>query len=232
MSWNYIHPDWAGIAQLHMEMAYSHDGAIAMTAIGCGADQNPFPRGTENDVRIHGYTLGHEAVRVCNTTPLTELHGPLLCGVKTLDLGFDTPPSPTQLASLASSSSGQTKHHAQHFLNLLDQRQSIPETLPYLVQNWAFGSDLDMVMLAGEVVVDYSLRLKRELDPTRLWINSYSNDIPCYIPSERVLREGGYEGAGAMIYYLRPTKFAPGIEDKIIGAVRELVPAGFAKQSR
>src|SRR5262249_56130779 len=76
-----------------------------------------------------------------------------------------------------------------------------------------------MVFLPGEVVVDYSLRLKRELDGLRLWINAYANDAPCYIPSERVLKEGGYEGGGAMVYYDVPGPFRPGLEKKIIDAV-------------
>jgi len=75
--------------------------------------------------------------------------------------------------------------------------------------------------------VDYSLRLKKELDAHRLWINAYANDAPCYIPSERVLKEGGYEGGGAMIYYDVPAPLAAGLERKIVGAVRELVGPKF-----
>jgi putative membrane-bound dehydrogenase-like protein len=75
------------------------------------------------------------------------------------------------------------------------------------------------------VVVDYALRLKRELDPGRVWINAYANDAPCYIPSERVLKEGGYEGGDAMIYYDKPTRFRPGLEARIVDAVRgQLLP--------
>ena len=33
--------------------------------------------------------------------------------------------------------------------------------------------------LAGEVVGDYSLRLKRELGGDRLWVTAYANDAPC-----------------------------------------------------
>jgi hypothetical protein len=92
------------------------------------------------------------------------------------------------------------------------------------VQTWTFGSDLSMVFLPGEVVVDYGLRLKRELAGRPLWVNAYSNDVPCYIPSRRVLEEGGYEAAGAMVYYDRPTKFAPDVEERIITAIHELLP--------
>src|SRR5579864_5834858 len=91
---------------------------------------------------------------------------------------------------------------------------------------------LVMVFLAGEVVVDYSLRLKHELDAGRLWVAAYANDLPCYIPSERILREGGYEGGGAMVYYARPTRLRPGIEDLIVGTVHEIVPQEFAAQPK
>ncbi|MCA8999129.1 MAG: hypothetical protein KDA80_19160, partial [Planctomycetaceae bacterium] len=81
-----------------------------------------------------------------------------------------------------------------------------------------------MVFLPGEVVVDYAIRLRQEFDPDRLWITAYANDCPCYIPSERVLQEGGYEGANAMTYYNKPNKFAPGLEDAIIESVAKLLP--------
>src|SRR5207247_1342505 len=115
----------------------------------------------------------------------------------------------------------------------LDRGQKLQTRLPYPIQTWTFGDQLAMVFLPGEVVVDYSIRLKRELDRTRLWVNAYSNDEPCYIPSERVLKEGGYEGGDAMVYYDRPTKFAPGLEQQIIDEVHRQVPDTFnARKSR
>ncbi|MEY5016904.1 MAG: hypothetical protein RIS92_3262, partial [Verrucomicrobiota bacterium] len=62
-------------------------------------------------------------------------------------------------------------------------------------------------------------------DRDRLWVNAYSNESACYIPSRRVLEEGGYEGGGAMVYYDRPTKFAWDVEERIIAGVRRLLPS-------
>src|SRR5207245_890084 len=67
------------------------------------------------------------------------------------------------------------------------------------------------------------LRLKGELDSRRLWVNAYSNDVPCYIPSERVLKEGRYEGGGAMVYYDLPGPFKPGLQQPIVDSVKRLV---------
>jgi hypothetical protein len=44
-----------------------------------------------------------------------------------------------------------------------------------------------------------------------------------YIPSLRVLKEGGYEGALAMIYYAQPTVWSTRVEEDIIAAVNRLL---------
>lgn len=98
-----------------------------------------------------------------------------------------------------------------------------PTSLPYTIQTWTFGDDLGMVFLPGEVVVDYSLRLKKELGAD-LWVTAYANDVPCYIASGRVISEGGYEVDGSMPTFDKPTRLAVETEELIVGAVHELLP--------
>jgi hypothetical protein len=76
-------------------------------------------------------------------------------------------------------------------------------------------------------VIDYALRLKEELDGDRLWVTAYANDVPCYIPSKRILDEGGYEADSSMISYARPTRFAPSVEDRIIAAAKPPLSGDF-----
>ena len=100
----------------------------------------------------------------------------------------------------------------------------------YPVQAWRLGNRLVWVALGGEVVVDYSHRLKNEIGAAirepgtekSVWVTAYANDVMAYIPSERVLSEGGYEGDTSMIAYGQPAKWAPGLEDKIVKKVKEL----------
>ena len=98
---------------------------------------------------------------------------------------------------------------------------------PYPIQTWAFGDSLAMVCLAGEVCVDYSLRLNAELDRDRVWLHGYSNDFCAYIPSERLLKEGGYGGGGEVVYFALPNTLAPGLEDKIVAEVHRQIPKQF-----
>jgi hypothetical protein len=118
-------------------------------------------------------------------------------------------------------------YHAKKNLARLARGETLPTKLPYSVQTWVFGTDLAMVFLPGEVVIDYQLRLKREFDASRLWVNAYANDAPCYIPSRRILAEGGYEAEDSLWYYDQPARLAMSSEDRIVQAVHELLPKQF-----
>lgn len=226
VGFNKHHGDWAGCAQEYLEKEFP--GAIALTAIGCGADQNPNPRNTYEYAIEYGSSLGAEAKRLAVGT-LKPLTGKLECRIRPITLPFDTLPTRAEWEAKAKDKLPYVAYHAKVQLAKLARGEKLPTELPYLVQVWNFGRELAMVFLPGEVVVDYSLRLKREFDSERLWVNGYSNDVPCYIPSERILQEGGYEGATAMHYYDRPTRFAAGVEDRIVGAVHALAPAAFKR---
>jgi hypothetical protein len=114
---------------------------------------------------------------------------------------------------------------------MLQNGQSIKTEISYPIQAWTFGNELAVLFLASEVVVDFSLRLKREFDAARLWVGAYANAFPGYIPSERVLTEGGYEGGGAMIYFGQPTRFAPGVEQLVIDTVHQVLPTEYLAKS-
>ena len=50
----------------------------------------------------------------------------------------------------------------------------------------------------------------------------YCHDVMCYIPSRRVLREGGYEAVENMVYYGQPGPFAESVEEAIFDAIRHV----------
>lgn len=221
---NRIAGDWAGYAVEFIEQ--DHPGAVALITIGCGADANPEPRGQFDQCRDHGRSLADE-VRRLTSGHLTPIIPKLECRQIHIDLPFDTLPTQPQWEE-QTRQGGAAAYRAQQFLHRLSQGETLPTTLTYPVASWTFGDDLAMVFLGGEVVVDYAMRLKTELDADRLWITAYANDVPCYIPSRRILREGGYEADFSMIYYARPNRFAEDVEDMIIGAVKQLLPPAFA----
>jgi putative membrane-bound dehydrogenase-like protein len=218
LSNNKVSGDWAGFAQEQIQEDFP--GAIALVSVGCGADSNPSSGVTADKVEIasrQGTEIAREVKRLAGGI-LTPIKGEIKASVRRFELSLADLPSREQWEAKAKRTDA-TGYHARVNLARLDRKEPLRTKIDYSVQTWAFGDSLAMVFLPGEVVVDYSLRLKRELDGLRLWINAYANDSPCYIPSERVLKEGGYEGGGAMVYYDVPVPLRPGLERKIIDAV-------------
>jgi hypothetical protein len=202
---NQICGDWAGYACDQVEA--QSPGAIAVAIIGCGADANPEPRRGLDDAKRHGAATAREVDRVIKTA-LDPLPIPIRARFRNLELPLERPPSRDILRD-RSKLPGAQGYFARTLIERLDRGELLPTKVPYVVQTWCFGDDLAMVFLAGEVVVDYALRLRWEIDANRLWIAAYSNDVPCYIPSRRVLSEGGYEADSSMVYYGHPSRFAP-----------------------
>jgi hypothetical protein len=222
---NFVHPDWAGDAATRLEAA--HAGATALVAIGCGADANPgLPRALEG-VPVHGAAVAAEVTRLLPGTwrPL----GPVTAAAyRVVPLPLDPLPNRAALeARRGPGSRAPAQYAAGRFLADLAAGRPLPGVVPLPVQTWAFGRELAMVFLGGEVVAEYALRLRRELDGPRLWVNAYANAVPCYVPSRRMYPEGGYEVDGSMDYYGWPTRLQADTEDRLISAVRDLVPGEF-----
>lgn len=211
-----INGDWPGYAQAAIEK--DNPGAMALFLAGCGADQNPLPRRSVALAQTYGRVIADSVGQVLNAR-MQPLSGPLTAAFDRTELAFDTPPTREEWQRRAKDPNINVATHAQRMLANLDRDGKLISSYAYPVQVWRFGRTFTLLALAGEVVVDYSLRLRTQYGFNNLWVASYSNDVFAYIPSLRVWKEGGYEGADAMIPYGLPVRFAPSVEEVIIHKV-------------
>jgi putative membrane-bound dehydrogenase-like protein len=218
-----IHGDWSGYAAAGIEA--DMPGVTALVVIGCGADQNPGETGNSTVSQRLGRQLANEINRLLTTT-LQPVNGKLKAKFTEITLPLqDVPNREYWLAR--EKKDGVEGLQARKNLARLERGEKLPAELNYPVQTWVFGEDLALVFLGGEVVVDYSALLKKKFDAGRLWITAYANDNPGYIPSERILKEGGYEGGGAMIWYDKPAMLATGVEKLILDEVGKQLGSTF-----
>ncbi len=221
---NFVHSDWAGDAAERIERA--HAGAVAMVAIGCGADANPITR-TLAAVAEHGAKVAAEVERLL-AAPMQPLGAVSAAQLKHIELPLDPLPTRDELElRRGPKARQQNAYAASKWIAEIDAGRALPKVVPYPVQTWSFGRGLTMVFLGGEVVSQYALRLRRELDGARVWVNAYANAVPCYIPSQAMYPEGGYEVDSSMDYYGFATRLAAGTEDRIVGTVLGMVPREF-----
>jgi hypothetical protein len=123
----------------------------------------------------------------------------------------------------------------------LELEKSFPGSVALFVQNCGGdanplprirGKDVEATELAGmygkilaEAVVDYSLKFKAAYGWNNTWVCGYNNDLLSYVPSLRVLKEGGYEGVTGMFEYGHRAPYTETVEERITTKVEELVKA-------
>lgn len=221
LQFNRICNDYAGFAQAEIEASYPE--AATLFWAGCGADQNPLPRGTLELAEQHGRELAAAVRATIDAGRLRAVAGPLSFAYSETPLAFDEIPDRAHWEAASRSENHYEAQRAKALLERLSAEGRLSPTYPYPVQAWRFGDDLLWIFLGGEVVVDYALRLKRNLGADRTWVAAYCNDVMAYIPTRRVWDEGGYEGGGAMLYYGLPTRWSGAVEDEVIAAVRGVI---------
>ena len=220
--------DYAGFAQRAVETR--HPGSTALFFSGCGADQNPLPRRSIALAESYGKRLAETVAEVLQQ-PMRQLSPRLECEMEFIPLDYGEAPTRERLAEYAAGN-GYRQRWAKRLLVELDSGATLDRRYPdYPVQLWRLGREQLWVTLGGEVVVDYSLTLKKRYGED-VWIAGYSNDVMAYIPSLRVLREDipprasrrwGYEGnTSMMVYGLPAERWAEDVEERILDCVERL----------
>ncbi|MFP9190167.1 hypothetical protein [Natronosalvus vescus] len=164
---NEVNGDWPGYAMSILEEAYPE--ATAVFVIGCAGDQKAYPQGSRELVRQHARTAATAVERALVTEP-RPVRGPLKLAAGGVNLDVENPIEDDDGTQIG--------------MEVTDHR-------PYPIQAVGFGTDLTLLSLSGEVVADTSLRLKDTLEPP-LWVAGYANNTG-YLPTKRILAEGGYE---------------------------------------
>ncbi len=217
-----INAEWAGYACEQLESIYAD--AVALCTIGCGADANPNPRGALDLAKLHGRAIAGEVHRLM-ATELKPIEQPIDSQFAYAGLSFDLP-TIEEVEKRTEDANPQTRRHAEQLRETYRREGRLPATYPVPIQSWKFGDQLTMIFIGGEVVVDYALRLKRELDNPNLWVTAYANDVLGYIASEKMRQEKGYEYDRSGIFYGLPGPWASGTEDLLIQRIEELLKHG------
>ncbi len=216
--------DYAGFARAAIEEGGLAD--VALFVPGAGADLNPEPRGSIDLAHRHGRTLAEAVRRGLETFDGgVEIAGPLRVAFEDVPLDLQPIPSREALEADLASDDLPGRAKARDLLDRLDRGETFATTYPCPLQVARLGEALLMVAIGGEPVIDYARQLKRRFAaPGRVvWVAGYANDMFGYVPTARVLREGGYEGNRSVLWSALPAPFAENTERRLLDAIDRLV---------
>lgn len=212
--------DYMAYAREQLENHYP--GAVAVYLTGMGADSNPSPRGKLLDAKRHGLELAGAVVSVLNR-PMRRVDGTLKLAFTELELPLEGPPQRAQIEKDAQSKDYYVRARAQSYLQRLERGEALPTAVKLPLAAVRVGDDLTFVAMGGEVVVDYAIRFKRMFGSDHPWLIGYAYEVPCYIPSVRIIKEGGYEADSSLIYYGLYGPFRLNVESLLLSKMTELV---------
>jgi dienelactone hydrolase len=148
-----------------------------------------------------------------------ELHTTLVGG----SLSFQEPPSREQIEQMATA--GNTRSISTWWAR---QSLAYPDTRRkqrYDVQAWRLG-EITIVALEGEVCADWGGMTRALATTQHAMVIAYANHCPGYIPTARIIREGGYEGDTSHMAYFLPAPFQPRMETELTRLLLQAVGRG------
>lgn len=189
---------------------------------GAGADQNPLPRKSVALARQYGKVLSAAVEQVIADDKFQLLAPNLKTAYVEVQLPLEKSNDKAYFKSVLEDQNAPNYFlkWAKRMLEKIDAGEKLDTSYPYPVQSILIG-DQAIFALGGELVVQYALDLKKEFG-SDVMVFGYCNDVMAYIPSERILAEGGYEGDDSQKVYGLPAKWQKGIEQKIIDACKQL----------
>jgi hypothetical protein len=219
---NEVSGDFAGYAQSELETV--EPGSTALFVTLTAGDQRASPRGSRAWAEAHGRSLA-TATRAAR---MNSVRGAIVTARSEVKLPFAAHTREFYAAE-AGSRDLFAARRGRAMLAALDRREPLADA-SYPIQALRIGS-VTLLALAGEVVVDYALKL-RERFGDQVIPAAYANDLPGYIPSLRVQREGGYEAGDSLVYFLQPGWFTDEVETRVLQGVEQtLTKVGVRPQS-
>ncbi len=221
---NVITGDYAGYAQEILERRYPD--SIALFKSGCGADANPEPRTGIPGVRILGFELADAVTRALEDK-LSPIHGELRCALRKTDLPFKNF-RPKQVEALATGTDI-VGLMAKQMFSVLSSGATLRSTYPAHIAVWTFGEDLTLVAFPSETVAEFALNLRIQFPNQPLWVSAYNNDFFGYVPTAKIVREGGHETIGVTTWLWGTDLadhvglFSEEVEQVMMNTARELI---------
>lgn len=218
-----VSSEFCGVAMDRLEADL---GGTAFYLQGCCGDINPSEpggtesiRGTNREVERVGLALATSVQLLLASDRVEPLVARPLAAVElVVDLPFAFVPSVAELREQAA----RPGVEGEAARAMLTHPEWVAASIPLHMQRLDLAQGWSVLAMTGEVVVEFGLQVRARSGGEVLPMG-YANGMTGYIPSARILAEGGYEASGSTPYFLLPAPFDPAVEAVVRSAIDRLV---------
>ncbi len=175
---------------------------------------------TSRDAAENGKKLAM-AVADAAKEPLKPVHGDLFCIHQKIYLPLKQAPASELLRQIIKTSE-KTAVLRQWAESLLKNYPTgtFPDRLPMEIQLVSIGDDVNMITFPAEPVAELAGEIKSLAGISNHdFILGYTNGLEGYLPTDKMIHDGGYETEQSHIVYQQPSGLDTGVQGKILQSV-------------
>lgn len=206
-------------------------GGTALFALGCAGDVRPHFTSPDGGFRMAELDEVERAGREMAATVLAERAARralpaarLVVRRQVVEMPLAEPLPESELRRIADTDPSPLRRRwASELMGA--GRATLPRSVPFEFQMLRLAPALEIFFLPGEVVAEYGRWVKsvRENGERRAIVAAYCNGAVGYVPTAKMLSEGGYEATGSHPFYRLPAPYAPDLEARFQRAVLDLI---------
>jgi len=216
--------DFAGQTSRVLEEAYPE--ATALFLQGCAGELKPLRSADGSKFRSlsiaemeqAGTELAEQVIAILESEQLRPVH----CSFRTamVDPLLYTEQTPAAFYEPTATNPASNSFYRNAAVRTMEaiENGTIKDRLPHCICVWELGDSTRIVAMEGEVSTEYSLLIKRLFRTDTTLVLGYTNGVYCYVPTRKMIGEGGYESECNFFFNLRGP-FVPEIEDIIVGQI-------------
>jgi hypothetical protein len=220
-----ISNDYPGRTNSYLEEAYS--GATAVFLQGCAAEIKPLKCAAGDDfiscsfeqMEEAGVDLAKDIIRVLEEHSFSPIEGPFKTILVEANLFMEHTPIEFFESIVSNPAIGEVRRRgAQRKIELMKEGLAKDRTSIY-IGIWQLDEETRLIAMEGEISTEYSLLLKQLFPGGKTIVLGYSNGVSFYVPTRKMIGEGGYEVDFHHIGGPFSGIFLPEIEDIIVGQI-------------
>ncbi len=238
---DFVSADYPGAAAGELDRRLGKPCALFLQGAGGDAKASLIGRGlkewragTWDDLTAIGKTIAGE-IEAARAARLREIKPGLRTALFEMELPLGPPPTKEELLRVLEGTKPQAADTpaedkakglwAEEQLSLIDRGFGLAAAAPVLVQGIELGPGLRLVAVEGELTADLGYLIHDFYGGGLTFPLGYSNGARMYLPSSRMIDEGGYEVESFWEYH-QPAPLAKGVEAHYTRALDELKKAG------
>jgi hypothetical protein len=237
----FISADFPGAAGAEIDKFLGKPAALFLQGAGgdakasvIGKELESWRAGTWEDVAAVGRMIASE-IQASLSAGLREVRPDLQVSLREMPLPLADLPTREMLTAILenpeSRAEGAPVHlrvrrmWAEEQISLLDRGYGLRTEVPVLVQGIQLGRGLRIIGVEGELVAELGSLIRDFYGNGITFPLGYSNGAQMYLPTSRMIREGGYE-VESYWEYRQPAPLAEGVEAHLTKALQDLKRAG------